>query len=158
MDILIAEDDAISRIVALYTVGMLGHHGLAVNDGKEALDTLRNNFFDLVLMDIDMPRMDGLETVRRIRASGAPWANVPVVAVTSHVDWQSLLDAGMDAHVAKPYNADELAEAIKRVGGSPATVPVHAGDAASVWRSLGELLAPADAKAARHFAVMPRGA
>ncbi|MGE4297939.1 MAG: response regulator [Desulfovibrionaceae bacterium] len=140
MDILIAEDDAISRIVALYTIGMLGHHGVAVNDGKDALAALRNNMFNLVLMDIDMPRMGGLEAVRRIRESGAPWAGLPVVAVTGRTDWKTFMDAGMDGYVSKPYDMDELAKTIERFSGYPAPPHPSAPQSSSIWQSLGELL------------------
>lgn len=117
--ILLAEDNAVNQKLA---VRLLTKHGFAVtvaNNGREALDALAHATFDLVLMDVQMPEMDGLETVRqiRLREQGQP-QHLPVIAMTAHAmqgDRDLCLAAGMDGYVSKPVNVDELFRAIAAV-------------------------------------------
>ena len=117
--ILLAEDEEINRTLA---VELLGHEGWRVstaNNGKEVLDALKNNHFHLILMDIQMPEMDGLEAVRIIREQ-EEGERIPVIALTAHVmaaDRQKCLKAGMDGYVEKPINMDVLRAEIERVLG-----------------------------------------
>lgn len=106
--ILVVDDDAINRLVATSLLARDGHQVEAVDNANSALKRLRAEQFDLVLMDLGMPDMDGLEATRRLRATGA---TVPVIGLTAHVmpDQQAAcLEAGMNAVIHKPIQADML--------------------------------------------------
>ena len=93
-----------------------GHHCDVVGDGAEAVAAAQDRAYDVVLMDVQMPGLDGLEATRRIRAGG-PNARTPVVAVTASVfpeERQRCLEAGMNGHLSKPVRADELRRALAR--------------------------------------------
>ncbi len=121
--VLVAEDNAVNVKLMSIHLKKLGHIGVAAASGDEALRLLAAEPFDLVLMDIEMPAMDGLTAARRIRAGGSPEApirqsDVPIVAVTAHVSEevrQACAEAGMDAYVGKPVNLNELAGTIARL-------------------------------------------
>ena len=118
--ILLAEDDAVSALAA---VSMLRKHGaevIHVRDGRSVLDTLAQGAFDLVLMDVQMPVMDGLDATLAIREgrTGEVSRNIPVVAMTAYAmagDRERFLAAGMSAYVAKPVGIDELLRVIGEV-------------------------------------------
>ena len=116
--ILLAEDNPINQKVAIRILSRLGHAPVVVENGKEALLTIHERDFDIILMDIHMPEMDGLEATRRIRAD-LPHARQPyIVALTADVMegfQQRCLDAGMDAYVSKPVRIDELAAILQKV-------------------------------------------
>ena len=111
--ILLVEDNEINREVAQ---GLLEETGVGVDcagDGLEALEMFAQNpGYDLILMDIQMPRLDGLSAARRIRESEQPGGRaVPIIAMTANAfkeDIQASLEAGMNGHIAKPINLDEL--------------------------------------------------
>jgi CheY-like chemotaxis protein len=109
--VLLAEDEAINRIVI---IGMLRHLGYAadsVNDGLELLDALDRQSYDVILMDVQMPGMDGLEVTRRIRR--APGEQPYIIAVTAHAlagDRERCLAAGMNDYLSKPLRLEELQE------------------------------------------------
>lgn len=111
--ILLAEDEAINRIVVL---GMLQHFGYdadSVNDGLELLEALEHRSYDVVLMDVQMPGMDGLEVTRRIRAANGrqPY----IIALTAHAlagDRERCLAAGMNDYLSKPLGLNELRDAL----------------------------------------------
>ncbi len=115
--VLLAEDNIVNQKVA---VSMLGRRGIrvdTVSNGKEALSALANHRYDAVLMDIEMPEMDGLEAARAIRnpASAVLDHDVPIVALTAHAmagDRDACLAAGMDGYASKPLNPGDLLEAI----------------------------------------------
>ena len=116
--ILLAEDNAINQRVA---TGLLVKHGHTVqpaHDGQQALDWLEKEPFDVVLMDIQMPVMDGFEATRRIRAIEAErGGHLPIIAMTAHAmsgDRERCLEQGMDDYVAKPIEASALFETIER--------------------------------------------
>lgn len=116
LQILLAEDNPTNQKVALSMLQRLGHHVHLVCNGAEALDALTTHQFDLVLMDVQMPNMDGLEATRRYRelevGSGKP---VPIIAMTAHVsvtDRERCLRAGMDDFITKPVQRDALAQVI----------------------------------------------
>jgi PAS domain S-box-containing protein len=116
--VLYAEDDETSLLTGKRLLEKSGHVVTAAADGQEALRRLAAQDFDLVLMDVQMPVMDGAEATRRIRASGAPQADIPIIALTAYAmseDREKFLAAGMDDYVAKPFDMRTLMEAIARV-------------------------------------------
>jgi signal transduction histidine kinase/DNA-binding response OmpR family regulator len=115
MHILIAEDNAINQKVALHMLSKLGYNAQAVSDGKELLECLVLSPYDLILMDIQMPEMDGYEATRTIRKSQSAYSQIPIIAMTANAmkgyDEKCLL-AGMDDYITKPVDATMLQEKI----------------------------------------------
>ena len=117
--VLLAEDNLTNQRVALRMLERAGCQGVVARDGREALQFLRQRPFDLVLMDVQMPEMDGLEAARLIRSGHPPVLDpsIPVIAMTAHAmkgDREKCLQAGMDDYVAKPIQPAELQSAIQR--------------------------------------------
>jgi CheY-like chemotaxis protein len=116
--ILVAEDSPVNQKLALAMLRKMGHQVTLATTGTAAVETWKREAFDLVLMDIQMPEMDGLEATRNIRAIERPGgARTPIVAMTAHAmggDRERCLEAGMDDHVTKPINRADLAAAIYR--------------------------------------------
>ena len=113
--ILVVGDNSTNRDVTLAQLEKLGYAGSAVSNGVEAVEAVQQGGYDLVLMDCDMPAMDGFEATRRIRGSLHP--GIPIVAVTADampVDRDRCLSAGMNDYIAKPVDLDRLAEALAR--------------------------------------------
>jgi CheY-like chemotaxis protein len=147
--VLVAEDFAINQKVVMRMLDRLGHDARVVSDGRAALAALDTGAFDVVLMDVQMPEMDGLEAARSIRAresaisrgsevapAGSAYADparargrIPIVALTAHAmksDEERCLAAGMDGYVSKPVTFEALAGALARFAlapGAPATAP-----------------------------------
>jgi PAS domain S-box-containing protein len=112
--ILLAEDNMVNMIYARRVLERMGHEVVTANSGRTVLEALGRERFDCVLMDIQMPDMDGLEATRRIRAlrSGPTPSTVSIVAMTAHAmrgDRERFLAAGMDAYLAKPIDPEQLA-------------------------------------------------
>jgi len=127
--ILLAEDNLTNQQVALELLKKLGFSADAVEDGRAVLKALESKTYDLILMDCQMPDMDGFEATRRIRASRAPYRNIPVIALTAHAmksDRQKCLEAGMNDHVAKPVGAKALMGVLESWL-YPGDVPKHSG-------------------------------
>ncbi len=119
LHILIAEDNAINQKVALKMLQNFGFEAKAVASGRQAIEMLENLTFDMVLMDIQMPEMDGYETAQVIRKSdGKAYApHIPIIAMTANAmkgDREKCLKAGMNDYVSKPINPDKLLEKIRR--------------------------------------------
>jgi CheY-like chemotaxis protein len=117
--ILVVEDNVINQKVAMHLLERLGYRADAVANGLEAVKALATVPYDLVLMDVQMPEMDGLEATRVIRnpQSAVRDHEVPIIAMTAHAmkgDREKCIEAGMDDYVAKPVGRQELAEAIER--------------------------------------------
>ncbi len=114
--VLLAEDSMVNQKLAVGILERRGHAVVVANDGREALAALATQTFDVALMDVQMPEMDGLETTAAIRAKEeGTETHMPIVAMTAHAmkgDRERCLAAGMDAYVAKPIRAKELMEAI----------------------------------------------
>jgi PAS domain S-box-containing protein len=116
LSLLVVEDERTNRVVAERLLGKLGHRATCVESGEEALDRLASETYDCVLMDIQMPGLDGMETTRAIR--GRLGLRVPVVALTAHAmegDRERFIKAGMQGYVAKPFDMDELGRELERV-------------------------------------------
>ena len=113
--ILLVEDNAINRQVGTRMLESLGYRADVCENGAEAVEAVRRQPYDLVLMDIHMPVMDGLEATRRIRATSG-LAQPKIFAMTASVlddERQACLDAGMDRHLAKPFRRHELENALR---------------------------------------------
>ena len=128
--VLLAEDSLVNQKLAIGILERRGHTVVVANDGREALAALTTQRFDIVLMDVQMPQLDGIEATAAIRAmEKETGTHLPIVAMTAHAmkgDRERCLAAGMDAYVAKPVRARELLQAIGVVlaaaGGDP---PAH---------------------------------
>jgi CheY-like chemotaxis protein len=115
--ILLAEDSPINQRLAVGLLERRGHSVAVANDGREALEAFRKEHFDLILMDVQMPEMDGFEATEAIRFSDHDNADVPIVAMTAHAmkgDRERCLNSGMDAYISKPIRAQTLFETIRR--------------------------------------------
>ena len=117
--ILVAEDNPVNQKLVMRLLAKQGHNATLVDDGSKALDALATNTFDLVLMDVQMPEMDGIEAtkVQRMReADGA--GHMPIFAMTAHAmqgDEERCIAAGMDGYISKPIKPEELFAAIAAV-------------------------------------------
>jgi signal transduction histidine kinase/CheY-like chemotaxis protein/HPt (histidine-containing phosphotransfer) domain-containing protein/uncharacterized protein YigA (DUF484 family) len=128
LHILLAEDHVTNQKLALLTLGRLGYRAEVAANGLEALEALERQTYDVILMDMQMPEMDGLEATRRIRQK---WGENPrIIAMTANVtkeDRQACMDAGMNDYLAKPIRVQELIAALNRTqpsstaNGLPAT-------------------------------------
>lgn len=115
LSILLAEDNPVNRKVALTMLKHLGYRADVVSNGQEVLDALSDHRYDVILMDVQMPVMDGMEAARRLRAAGnhRPW----IIAMTAHAlegDREMCIEAGMDDYVSKPVRMGTLMAALDR--------------------------------------------
>jgi CheY-like chemotaxis protein len=121
--ILLAEDNAVNQKFAVKALERQGHEAIVACNGREALAILEEQPFDLVLMDVQMPELDGLEATVAIRQrEKVNGAHIPILAMTAHAmkgDRERCLEAGMDGYVAKPIHPAELAEAIESLLAAP---------------------------------------
>jgi CheY-like chemotaxis protein len=117
--ILIAEDNAANQRIIEHFLRPLVCDLTIVGDGAQAVEALGQEAFDVVLMDVQMPVMDGLEATRRVRASGGPNARTPILALTANVLESQRLAceaAGMNGHIGKPIDARLLLTAVVNFG------------------------------------------
>ncbi|WP_435168363.1 ATP-binding protein [Falsirhodobacter sp. 1013] len=125
LDILVAEDNATNQIVVRTMLERLGHRVSIVDNGRKAVLAADQRAYDIVLMDISMPEMDGLEATRRIRAGTGPSRAVPILALTAHAgpaEGERCREAGLDGLLSKPIRRQALEEALDRhAAQSPAT-------------------------------------
>ena len=128
--VLVAEDNAVNRLVVTAILEKHGHTLVTVNNGAQAVAAVVRDVFDVVLMDVQMPEMDGLEATAAIRATEhGTGRHLPIIALTAHAataDREACLNAGMDAYLSKPVHPTELLNAIDLVTRdvTPAVVPV----------------------------------
>ncbi|MEF2232401.1 MAG: response regulator [Pseudodesulfovibrio sp.] len=120
LNVLLADDNALNRFLAQTLLTQYGHSVTTVENGAQALEAVREQRFDLVLMDVQMPIMDGITATRAIRDpnSSALDPAVPIVAITAHAlkgDRERFLQAGMNDYIAKPVNMEEFYATISRV-------------------------------------------
>ena len=115
--VLVAEDDPVNQLVAQHLLAALGVTPDVVGNGAEACEAARLTTYDVVLMDIHMPDMDGVEAARRIRADSPPGRRPRLVAMTANAlsgDRERFLGSGLDDYVAKPVRLDDLSEVLAR--------------------------------------------
>jgi two-component system, sensor histidine kinase and response regulator len=119
MHILVAEDNAVNRMLARRTLEKHGHTVVVAVDGREAVAAVAREAFDVILMDVQMPELDGLEATALIRkAEAGTGRHVPIIALTAHAmreDRERCLSAGMDEYLAKPFKAADLFHTIERL-------------------------------------------
>ncbi|MFC1763861.1 response regulator [Planctomycetota bacterium] len=119
--ILLAEDNAVNQKFAVRVITKAGHSVEIANNGAEAVEAWEQGDFQVILMDVQMPEMDGLEATQRIRALEQEWGtnlHIPIIAMTANAmkgDKEMCLDAGMDGYVSKPVKRSILFAEIKRV-------------------------------------------
>ena len=109
--VLLAEDVRLNQILTQKLLSRSGYLIDVVDDGGQAVDAVRNIDYDVVLMDVQMPGVDGLEATRQIRALPAPKGQVPIIALTAQVgdeERKIRVEAGMDDYISKPINFDIL--------------------------------------------------
>jgi len=116
--VLVAEDDLVNQRYIVRLLEKMGCEVVLAEDGKQTLDALKGEQFDIVLMDVEMPVMNGLETTRAIREpdTGCLNPDIPIIALTAHAMWgdeQRCIHAGMDDYVPKPVDIDTVAAIIQ---------------------------------------------
>ncbi len=133
--VLLAEDNETNQKLAVRILEKHGHRVELAQNGHEALAALEREPFDLVLMDVQMPQIDGLEATAIIRdLERGTGRHLPIVAMTAHAmagDWERCLKAGMDAYLPKPVDARKLIELIKQATGA---VPGASGSRAGCFK------------------------
>ena len=112
MRVLLAEDNVVNQKLAVGVLQRDGHQVTVANNGREAFEAWRREPFDLILMDVQMPRLDGYAATRAIREREEETGlHVPIIAMTAHAmrgDRERCIEAGMDNYLPKPINPDEL--------------------------------------------------
>ena len=135
--ILLAEDGLVNQRIAMGFLEMRGHQVTVATTGVEALAILEKQSFDLVLMDVHMPEMDGFEATTTIRArEQTTGRHLPIIALTASAmkgDRERCLEAGMDGYVSKPFNAKELFEAVENCVSNATTEGTENTESASVF-------------------------
>lgn len=155
--ILLVEDLAVNQKLTLHMLERLGYRGEVCSSGRQALERVRQHRYDVLLMDIQMPEMDGFEATRRIRLALDPGCQPWIIAMTAHArpeDRQACIDAGMNDFISKPISLQALRDVLEHF--QPQQVvqpPTHAGPASlptrdpnldpiddTAWRDLTDLL------------------
>jgi CheY-like chemotaxis protein/HPt (histidine-containing phosphotransfer) domain-containing protein len=120
--VLLAEDSPINQKLAVRLLARRGHDVTVVDDGRRAVEAFRNGEFDIILMDIQMPELDGFAATAEIRAlEEGTGGHIPIVALTAHAmagDEARCLAGGMDAYVSKPFRPEELFVAVEQLADS----------------------------------------
>ena len=142
--VLLAEDIKVNQRLVTAILGKAGYRVDVAGNGREAVDAVRNLPYDLILMDVQMPEMDGFEATRRIRALGGAAGDTPIVAMTANAmqgDREKCLQAGMNDYLSKPINPQEVLEKIaywsEPAPDDTAAAPAAAGDTAALRQSGG---------------------
>jgi len=118
--VLLAEDNQINAVLAVAIIKRAGHDIDVARNGEEAVNAVKGGAYDLVLMDMHMPEVDGLEATQRIRALGPDLNQIPIVALTANAmasDRQKCIAAGMDDFISKPFEPSELTDMLDKWAG-----------------------------------------
>jgi CheY-like chemotaxis protein len=121
--VLLAEDNEINTLLAKTILEQVGFTVECAANGREAVEAASLRPFDLILMDVQMPEMDGLEATRRIRAMSGPAAQTPIIAMTANImksDRDICLEAGMNDFIAKPFDPEAFLGVLDRLVASEA--------------------------------------
>lgn len=116
LKILVAEDDRVNRLMLERLLAKQGHEVIAAVDGRQCLEILDGEEFDLILMDIQMPNVDGIEATKNIRARRDAKGRIPIVAITAHAmkgDRETFIQAGMNECLNKPVTFAEINKALR---------------------------------------------
>ncbi|HYC92552.1 MAG TPA: response regulator [Thermoanaerobaculia bacterium] len=114
--VLLVEDNSVNQLVAIGQLQRLGHGCVVAASGRECLDAIGRQPFDIVLMDIQMPDMDGYEATRRIRQMDGPVSKIPIVAITAHAlagEREKCIASGMNDYLAKPVSLEQIGAVIR---------------------------------------------
>ncbi len=151
--VLLAEDNKINQKFATALLAKGGHRVQIAENGHQAVDTLRRDDFDVILMDIQMPELDGIQATQQIRALPGPRSEIPIIALTAHAlagAREEYLAAGMNDYVSKPVDQTvllskllELARGLDEADGIVLVAGPEAGPAADAWDDLDSTLAAA---------------
>lgn len=117
--VLIAEDSRDTRIMLKRAFELKGYNVLEAEDGSEALEVVSETRPNLILVDLNMPVVDGLETIKKIRTLEAPGEHVPIVAITAFDVYgmkEAALETGCNSYLSKPLDMDELDRTLKSLG------------------------------------------
>lgn len=117
LSIIVADDNAVNRMVLSRLLEEDGHSVVTLSNGKEVVEYLAKHEVNLIMMDLQMPVLDGMSAVRKIRAMPGPRSTTPVIAVTAHVikqHRQEIMDAGMNGFLGKPFRKEELQDALQQ--------------------------------------------
>ena len=139
MRVLLAEDGRVNQLVAIRLLEERGHSVVLAEDGQLAVDIHGRERFDAILMDVQMPRMDGYAATREIRKrEQAVGEHIPIIAMTANAmegDREKCLEAGMDDYLAKPVRSYDLISVLEKysaaAGGGPASIVEPSGDSGS---------------------------
>ncbi len=139
LKVLVAEDIAANQKVMTAFLTKRGHEATIAHNGREAIDLYQRQPFDAILMDVQMPIMDGLQAVRAIRSSESSGQHIPIIAMTAHAmrgDREACLVAGMDAYVSKPIDAALLLNTLERLArpASPSESIESIAKKSGTWR------------------------
>jgi len=125
LQVLLAEDSPVNQTVAVRLLEKRGHHVTLADNGREAVERTSEQAFDVVLMDVQMPLMDGFQATAEIRRrEQTTGLHLPIIAMTAHAmkgDRERCLEAGMDGYVSKPVHPNELFAAVEQAAGGPAS-------------------------------------
>jgi two-component system sensor histidine kinase RpfC len=130
--ILVAEDNAVNQRVIVGILERAGHRVRVVDDGEQALDVLENERFDVIIMDLNMPELGGLDAARAYRFMDPEAIQVPIIMLSADVTSEAMKeceDAGIDAFLAKPIEARRLLDTIATLVAKRASTPAASGDA-----------------------------
>jgi len=141
LKVLLAEDNAVNQLVALRLLERLGHSVVVAANGRKALEAWSRSEFDAVLMDVQMPEMNGWEATHAIRdKERSTGQRIPIIAMTAHAmkgDDERCFAAGMDDYLTKPIRTEELVAALEKVGSRKAARQMRPGGAPSPKRRTG---------------------
>ena len=136
--ILVAEDNPLNQMVIAAVLEQMGHASDIAADGEAALRMVQDKAYDLILMDMMMPHMDGLSAIRAIRALSGPTAHIPIIMMTANAmpqDRAKSSAAGCDGFVPKPIDFDLLSAEVDRVTAvCPSGAPGSLGALSQPWR------------------------